>query len=120
MKAAPIESRSLLAFGRWLVMLVFVTGVLSGTALAQQTQAETSRKAVQKVVPHYPEIAKGMRLSGTVRVAVEVAPNGKVVFAEVLGGHPLLAEVAADAARQFRFEAAAKRTEEVVIFNFQP
>jgi len=100
-------------------MLAFLTVAIPGPPLLAQ-QAETHRKAVQTVTPHYPEMAKAMRLSGAVRIAVKVAPNGKVVSAEVLGGHPVLAQVAVDAARQFRFETAQKLTEEIVTFNFQP
>jgi TonB family protein len=121
MKTA-IESHPLLAAGRIAIVIlalfnVAIPGIL---LLAQQAQPETHRKALQKVAPHYPQMAKAMKLSGAVRVAVKVAPNGKVVSAEVLGGHPLLTEVAVDAARQFRFETAPKQTEEVVTFNFQP
>jgi TonB family protein len=104
-----------------ILMLAFVTAAIPGTPLlAQQAQPETHRKTLQKVTPHYPEMAKAMKLGGMVRVAVKVAPNGRVVSAEVLGGHPLLAEVAVDAARQFRFEAAPQQTEEVLIFTFHP
>ncbi|MGA7558746.1 MAG: TonB family protein [Terriglobales bacterium] len=122
MKTAPMESRPLLVVRRWwftFVMLAFAIVAFPGTPLPAQ-QPETHRKAVQKEMPHYPEIAKAMKLSGTVRVAVKVAPNGRVVSAEVLGGHPLFAAVAVDAARQFRFETAPQQTEEVVTFNFHP
>jgi TonB family protein len=119
MKTAPIESSPLLTAGCWIVMLALLTVAIPGSPLLAQ-QAETHRKAVQTVTPHYPEMAKTMRLSGAVRVAVKVAPNGRVVSAEVLGGHPVLAQVAVDAARQFRFETAQKLTEEIVTFNFQP
>ena len=121
MRTAPIGSCPWLTAGRWIVMLALLTVAVAGTPLlAQQAQPETHRKALQKVMPHYPEMAKAMKLSGIVRVAVKVAPNGRVVSAEVLGGHPLLAEVAVEASRQFRFETSPKQTEEVVIFNFQP
>ena len=122
MKTAPIESCTWFVVGRrWFsfVMLAFVMVAFPGTPLPAQ-QAGTHRKAVQKEMPHYPEMAKAMKLSGTVRVAVKVAPNGRVVWAEVLGGHPLFAAVAVDAARQFRFETAPQQTEEVVTFNFHP
>jgi len=76
------------------------------------------RKAVQKVMPSYPEMAKTMRLSGTVRVEVKVAPNGKVMSAAVLGGHPLLAAVAVDAARQWKFAPGPDETTEVVRLEF--
>jgi TonB family protein len=103
------------------MMLAFLTATISGTpSLAQQDQPETRRKALQRVAPHYPEMAKTMNLSGMVRVSVKVASNGKVLSTEVLGGHPVLAEAAVDAVRQFRFEAAPQQTEEVVIFNFHP
>lgn len=102
-------------------MLALLTVAVAGTPLlAQEAQPETHRKAVQKVMPPYPEMAKAMKLSGMVRVAIKVAPNGRVVSAEVLGGHPLLAKVAVEASRQFRFETSPKQTEEVVIFNFHP
>ena len=95
--------------------------ILAKTPLsAQQAASDAHRKALQKVLPSYPEMAKSIKLSGTVRVAVKVAPNGKVMSATVLGGHPLLAAVAVDAARQFRFEASPEQTEEVVTFTFQP
>jgi protein TonB len=122
MKAASIESRSLLAGRRcfFLAMIAFLIVAISGPVLAQQTQLATNRKVLQKVEPHYPEMAKGLRLSGTVRVAVEVAQNGRVISAAVLGGHPVFTQVAVDAARHFRFETGPKQTEEVVTFNFQP
>ena len=123
-KTAPVALRPLLAAGRcWMavIMLAFLTMAILGTPLpAQQDQPETHRKALQKVAPRYPETAKAIKLSGTVRVGVKVASNGRVVSTEVLGGHPLLAEAAVDAVRHFRFEAAPQQTEEVVIFNFQP
>ncbi len=94
---------------------------ISGTPLlGQQAQPETPRKAVQKFAPRYPEMAKAMKLSGTVRLVVKVAPNGNVVSAEVLSGHPLLAQVSIDAVRQWRFEAGPQQTEEVVLITFQP
>ncbi|MGA9790741.1 MAG: hypothetical protein WBQ43_08620, partial [Terriglobales bacterium] len=74
MKTAPIESCSLFVVRRrWVafVMLAFVIVAFPGTPLPAQ-QPETHRKAVQKEMPHYPEIAKAMKLSGTVRVAVKV------------------------------------------------
>jgi len=124
MKPDPIESRPLLgAGGRWIAvaMIAFLTTLIPGNlSLAQQAQPETRRKAVQKIEPGYPAMAKTLKLSGTVKVAVKIAPNGKVVSAEALGGHPLFTQVAVDAVRLWRFEAAGQQTEEVVFINFQP
>ena len=104
------------SFARMILFLL----LLIGPAPGQELQPESHRKAIDKVPPHYPEMAKTLKLSGTVRVSVRVAANGKVVTAEVIGGHPLLAQVAVDAVKQWRFEAGPQETEEVVSFTFQP
>lgn len=102
-------------------MIAFLAALIPATSMvAQQAQPETHRRAVQKIEPGYPQMAKTLKLSGTVKVAVKVAPNGKVVSAAALGGHPLFAQVAVDAVRQWRFEAAGQQTEEIVYINFQP
>jgi TonB family protein len=93
--------------------------LLVGLALGQE-QFESHRKAIEKITPRYPEMARTLKLSGSVKIAVRVAPNGKVISAEILGGHPLLAQVAVDAVRQWRFALASQETEEVVSFTFQP
>lgn len=124
MKTDPFRSCPLLAAScRWIaiVMLAFLIGPIHGTPLlAQQAQTETHRKAVQKMAAIYPAMAKPLKLSGTVRVAVKVAPNGKVVSAQAIGGHPLFTQPAVDAVRQWRFEATRQQTEEVVFITFQP
>jgi TonB family protein len=53
-----------------------------------------ARKVVSKVNPVYPEIARKLQLSGTVKMDVIIAANGTVKKAKVLGGSPLLAEAA--------------------------
>lgn len=119
-----MKLRSLLAPGRHripILLVALLVFVLPGTRLlAQQDETGTHRKAVQKVMPPYPAMARSLKLSGMVRVSAKVAPNGKVISAVVLGGHPLFAQVAVDAVRQFRFEAAPQQTEEIVVFTFQP
>lgn len=99
--------------------ILLSTFLLAGLSVGQE-QAEFHRKVVEKITPRYPEMARTLKLSGIVRVAIRVAPNGKVVSAEVMGGHPLLAQVAVDAVRQWRFEPASQETQEVVSFTFQP
>jgi TonB family protein len=89
-------------------------------SISQQLESESHRKAAEKIAPHYPEMARTLKLTGIVRLNVRVAPNGKVLSAEVLGGHPLLAQVAVDAVRQWRFEAAPHETQEIVSLTFQP
>ena len=99
---------------------------LAGTATplfvcAQQTQSEEIvRRAKTKVEPTYPELARKMHIAGTVKIEVVVAPNGTVKDARVVGGHPVLANAALDAAKKWRFEPAAAETAGVIDFKFEP
>jgi TonB family protein len=88
---------------------------------AQQAQSEEIvRRAKSKVQPEYPALARKMNLSGTVKIEVVVAPNGAVKDARILGGHPVLASAALDAAKKWRFEAAPAEASGVIDFKFEP
>jgi protein TonB len=114
---------------RWVA--IFVLGVLAGTvatslvspapAVAQEEKTEElSRKAKTRVAPIYPDIARRMSITGTVRLAVVVAPNGSVKSSKAVGGHPVLVNAAMDAVRQWKFEPAATESTGIVEFKFQP
>lgn len=88
---------------------------------AQQAQNdEIVRRAKSKVQPGYPELARKMNIAGTVKIEVVVAPNGTVKDARVVGGHPVLAGAALDAAKKWRFEPAAGESSGVLEFKFEP
>ncbi|MFY9573219.1 MAG: energy transducer TonB [Blastocatellia bacterium] len=61
-------------------------------------------KAIERVVPIYPELPKRIRLQGDVSIEVIISPNGQVESARVVSGHPMLINSALDAARRWRFE----------------
>jgi protein TonB len=81
---------------------------------------ELSRKAKTKVAPIYPDVARRMNVSGTVRLSVVVAPNGTVRSSKVIGGHPVLVNAAMDAMKQWKFEPAPTESSGIVEFKFQP
>ena len=88
---------------------------------AQQTQTdELVRRAKSKVQPFYPELARKMNITGTVKIEVVVAPNGSVKDARVVGGHPVLANAALDAAKKWRFEPASSQSTGIIDFKFEP
>ena len=89
------------------------------SSLAQDSAAPV-RKIVTRVMPQYPSIARTMRIQGTVRVDVLVEPNGKVKSFEVKGGHPMLADAAQNALRQWKWEPAPHETHETIEIKFQP
>lgn len=81
---------------------------------------QSLRKVKNKVIPQYPELARKINLSATVRVQMTIAPSGAVVQAKALGGHPLLVGPAVDAAKQWRYEPAGETSTSIVEFHFGP
>jgi TonB family protein len=81
---------------------------------------EIIRRAKSKVNPFYPDLARKMNITGVVKVEVTVAPNGTVKEARVVGGHPVLATAALDAAKKWRFEPAGAESSGVIEFKFEP
>lgn len=90
-------------------------------AEAQAPQSdEIVRRAKSKVEPAYPDLARKMNIAGTVKIEIVVAPNGVVKEARVVGGHPVLANAALDAARKWRFEPASTESKGIIDFKFEP
>jgi TonB family protein len=104
---------------RWLsvVMLVVVAGLSLG-ARAASAEEDGGRKVKSKVSPSYPELARRMNLTGTVKVEVVIGSNGVVKSTKVIGGHPVLVEPALDAVRKWRYEPASEETTATVEFHF--
>ena len=104
-------------------LLVLTSAVIVGTVQvgAQQAQSEEIiRRAKSKVQPAYPDLARKMNIAGTVKIEVVVAPNGLVKGARVVGGHPVLATAALDAAKKWRFEPAPAESSGIIDFKFEP
>ncbi len=87
-------------------------------AVGQDT--EIARKVKTKVQPTYPDIARRMNISGTVKLVVVVAPNGAVKSTKTMGGHPLLVNAAEEAVKKWKFEASSEESSGVVEFTFRP
>jgi TonB family protein len=103
--------------------IIALCGILAPrgiNAQSPQSSDELIRRAKSKVNPFYPELAKKMNITGTVKVEVTVAPNGTVKEARVVGGHPVLATSALDAAKKWRFEPAPAESSGVIEFKFEP
>ena len=105
----------------WMAALTLAVIVSPVRVGAQQAQnEEILRRAKSKVQPLYPDLARKMNLAGTVKIQVVVAPNGTVKEARVMGGHPVLATAALDAAKKWRFEPATVESSGVIDFKFEP
>ena len=107
------------------VVLSVVLGTTVGPIYSNAQNAQNAqndemvRRAKTKVQPTYPELAHKMNISGIVKIEVTVAPNGTVKEARVVGGHPVLAQSALDAAKRWRFEAAAAESTGIIDFKFE-
>ncbi len=104
--------------------LLGVIALIAGWTIVHATPAfaqdELTRKVKSKVAPMYPDIARRMNITGTVKVVVVVAPNGNIKSTKVVGGHPLLVTAAVDALKKWKFESASDETTGTVEFKFSP
>lgn len=84
-----------------------------------RAQEDVARAVTKRVAPTYSVIARQARLSGTVRLALVVTPEGAVKSVRTLGGNAVLAASAEEAVKQWKFEAAKKETAETLIVKFE-
>jgi TonB family protein len=99
---------------------LFVVLSLAAGSFAQQEQAESSRKIVNRVSPQYPDIARTMNLRGSVKAEALVEPNGAVKSVDVKGGHPVLVRAAQSAIYKWRWAPATRETREAIEVRFEP
>lgn len=106
------------------LLAALIMAPVAGPAIAQsqttQTNDEMLRRAKTRVQPTYPDLARKMNITGTVKIEVVVAPNGTVKEARVVGGHPVLSSAALEAAKKWRFEPSPVESSGVIDFKFEP
>ena len=113
-----------LSFKRPACRLTSFIGSIALTVVITSASAQTSpdsadkRALVQRTAPIYPPLARNMALQGVVRLEAVVAPDGSVKAVEVKGGHPVLAQAAANAVRQWHWQRAVRETHEAVAVKF--
>lgn len=100
-------------------LMTFQAGVLGlMLAIALPAMAGDARSVKARVAPVYPEIAKRMRVSGTVRLEADVDAQGKVTDVKELSGNHTLALAAKDAVLHWRFAPASSGTHESIAISF--
>jgi len=96
------------------VMLLFWAILFCGTTLLAE-----DRPARRKVSPVYPELARKMRVSGAVKMEVNVDPEGQVKDIKVVQGHALLRDAAVNAVKQWVFVKSPAKSIEVIEVDFK-
>lgn len=99
---------------RNLVKLVAGSVLLAGVLHA----SDADRKIVYRENPDYPAIAAQMSLHGTVKMKIWIDSSGRVRRLEYIGGHPLLAQSALKAVKDWKYEPGPKETTTQVEVKF--
>jgi TonB family protein len=81
-------------------------------------QDDVRRKALNSPTPAYPELARKMNLSGSVKIEVNINPDGSVKSTKVVGGNPVLADSAEKTLKTWKYEPSKYETTGTVTFNF--
>lgn len=114
-----------LASSRWIrlsLSALLLTGLVCATSArpANAQDKEKDRRVKVSVQPDYPELARKNNIHGTARVQVLISAEGNVKDVKVLGGNPVLAQAAVDAAKKWKYEPASYETTAVLKFDFTP
>jgi periplasmic protein TonB len=73
---------------------------------------------IYKVQPQYPTLARNIHLAGTVYLRATIGTDGTVRQLEVISGHPILANSALQAVRQWRYQPTRLSGEPVEVETF--
>lgn len=103
-----------------LLVPLFATCALFAPHSDAQQETTTKRRVMTRAAAPYPALARHMALAGVVKVDALIAPDGTVKSLDVKGGHPVLAQAAANAIRQWKWEPAAHESHELVEIRFSP
>ncbi len=76
------------------------------------------RPIVHKVAPVYPEMAKRLHITGTVKVLTTVDATGSVTKVEGQGSNKILSSAAEDAVKHWKFAAGAGVDTMTIQINF--
>ena len=93
----------------------FVVALLMAMAIPALAE---ERAIVNRVAPVYPEMAKRMRIAGTVKLSVTVDAEGKVTASKPISGNGMLATAAEEAVKRWKFESGSGATTQEVSLNF--
>jgi len=98
-------------------------GVLLSVALSLGVaglQAQESRKVLSSPAPSYPDVAKKLRLVGTVKVQVVIGTDGKIKGTTFIGGHPVLVNAVEETLKTWKYAPSSGETTTLLEFNFRP
>jgi len=74
-------------------------------------------KLIRQVKPIYPQLARAVRISGTVRLVAIIGKGGSIENLQVSGGHPMLIPAAVEAVKQWLYQPTLLNGEPVDVIT---
>jgi TonB family protein len=105
---APTLLRFALALAFSIILLIFPA----------QGQSQENRKLIKKVDPVYPDLARKMNMTGTVKVEITIGADGGVKDVRTLGGNPVLVQAVEEAVKQWKYASGPAETKKALEFKF--
>jgi TonB family protein len=87
---------------------------------SQSEDGASDRKVITRVEPKYPPTLERLYIGGVVRLQVDVAANGTVEGAQLLGGNPILGQAAIAAVKQWKYAPGSRKTRQTERLEFDP
>jgi len=111
-----------LRFGVGMALLACLVVSFASVPVRSQTEdaGAPDRKLILRVEPKYPPTLERLYIGGVVRLQVDIAPNGNVEGAQLLGGNPILGQSAIAAVKQWKYAPAKTKTRTVERLEFDP
>ena len=91
-----------------------------GLGVANLQAQDSGRKVVSNPVPVYPDVAKKLRLIGTVKVQVVIGADGRIKEKNFIGGHPILVNSVEETLKVWKYAPGSGETTMQLEFNFHP
>ena len=103
-----------------LVLVVFAVAIQPTPTFARDQPADGKRKIITQVQPIYPQMARTMRICGTIKMEASVGRDGRPKLVDVKGGHPTLIKAGVDAVSNWRWAPGPNETKESIEMTFTP
>jgi len=100
-------------------LLIPASLIVLASVVAVPARAAGDREVRSRVAPVYPELAKRMKITGSVKVEAKVNPDGNVLEAKAISGNRMLEPAAEDAVKKWKFESGAAASTEQIEISFQ-
>src|SRR4051812_6636885 len=94
--------------------------LLAASLAVPMWASEAGLRWTHQELPSYPALLRGLKIGGTVKLRVSVAPDGKVQKTTVQGGNPMLAELSCTAVKKWTYSVNASASEVLVELVFNP